>query len=408
MNRFSIHICITVAVCLSLIACSPTKHLSNPNEIQLGKLVDSTINQSLICLTKSVSEVKDTALYPTYATKDLKWQLKSSDDWTSGFYPGCLWYAYELSKQQQYKQWAIDWTKGIERQEYNTKTHDLGFRFGCSFSNGLRLFPNDKATARYKNIILTAANTMDKRFSPVIGCYTSDWDFKPLPNSVPLVIDIMMNLELLLWTSQHGGDPERFNRCLSHVATSYRDLIRSDESSFHIARYDKTTGKLLNQGQLQGDVDSSTWSRGHAWMIYGLVVMYRFTKDQQYLDRAMRVSNYFLNHLPKDRIANWDFQSPLDHRDASASAVVCSALLEMQEYLKDPIKQQHYLLEAEKILTSLCQPPYFSEGKGTNCLLLHCTQYFHRTENTDVPCSFGDYYLMESLLRFKHIQSKRK
>lgn len=408
MKWFKTYFAFPSVLCLFFIACTSTKKVVNKSEVPLDKLVDSVISKSLICLEKSVDEVKDTALYPTYGTKTLQWQLKSSDDWTSGFYPGCLWLAYELSKKQQFRQWAIDWTKGIERQKYNTKTHDLGFRFGCTFGNGSRLLPNDSATVRYKEILLTAANTMDKRFSPAIGCYTSDWDFKPLPNSVPVVIDIMMNLELLLWTVQNGGDTARFKRCLSHVATSYRDLIRRDASSFHIARYDATTGKLLNQGQLQGDVDSSTWSRGHSWMVYGLVVAYRFTKDPQYLDKAMAVADYFLQHLPKDRISNWDFQSPLDYRDASASAIVCSALLEMQGYLKDPSKQKHYLQEAEDILRSLCKPPYFSEGKSTNCLLLHCTQYYHRTPNTDVPCSFGDYYFMQSLLRYKNIKTKGK
>ena len=379
----------------------------NKKQSPLDNLANNAINISLTCLTKSVEEVKDRSLYPTYATKDLKWKLKSSDDWTSGFYPGCLWYAYELSKDIKFKSWAEEWTAGIERQKYNTKTHDLGFRFGCTYRNGFRLAPKDSATANYKEIILTAANTMDKRFLPVIGSYTSDWDVKPLTNSVPVVIDIMMNLELLLWSSQNGGDPKRTERCLTHVATSYRDLIRSDASSFHVARYDKISGKLLNQGQLQGDVDSSTWSRGQAWMIYGLVTVYRFTKDEQYLEKAMRVSDYFIRHLPKNRIANWDFQSKLEYPDASAAAAVCSALLEMQGYLKSKEKQRYYLSEAEKILTTLCQPPYFSEGKGTNCLLLHSTQYYYKTENTDVPCSFADYYFMESLVRYKALKANK-
>lgn len=379
---------------------------SNCKSNQLNGLVDNAIKKSLDCLAKSIEEVKDSSLYPTYATKDLKWKLKKSTDWTSGFYPGCLWRAYELSNEQRFKNWAISWTKGIESEKYNTKTHDLGFRFGCSFGNGYRLLKNDTLSKSYKAVLLTAANTMDKRFLPIIGLYTSDWDDKPLPNSVPVVIDIMMNLELLFWSSQNGGDPQRYERCLSHIANSYRDLIRNDGGSFHIVRYDKTTGKRLNQGQLQGDVDSSTWSRGHAWMIYGLVTAYRFTKDEQYLEKAMRVSDYFINHLPKDRVANWDFQSPLNHRDASASAIVCSALLELQGYLKDAKQQQHYRSEAEKILTSLCQAPYFSEGKGTNCLLLNSTQYFHKTDNTDVPCCFADYYFMEALVRYKALIKK--
>jgi unsaturated chondroitin disaccharide hydrolase len=159
---------------------------------------------------------------------------------------------------------------------------------------------------------------------------------------------------------------------------------------------------------LQGDVDSSTWSRGHAWMIYGLVTMYRYFQNPEYLEKAMIVTDYFINHLPKDKIANWDFQSKLDHRDASASAIVASAIFEMQGYIKDSKKKMYYLTQAENILKSLCQPPYFSEGKNTNCLLLHSTQYFYETENTDVPCTFADYYFMESLLRYKKIRLEKK
>ncbi len=391
-------------VCLSIYTNNiPAQSISIPPK-KMDSLVQHAIEKSLLCLRNSVKEVKDPALYPTYATKNLQWKLKSSDDWTSGFYPGCLWYAYAISKDKTFKTSALEWTANIERQKYNTKTHDLGFRFGCTFIKGLTLANDDTATARYKDIILTAANTMDKCFMPIIGAYTSDWDFKPLPNSVPVVIDIMMNLEMLLWTTQHGGDTNRINRCLTHVKTSFNDLVRKDNSSFHIARYDSLTGKLLNQGQLQGDVDSSTWTRGHAWMIYGLVTVYRYTKDIQYLEKAMKVTDYFLAHLPNDRVAAWDFQSSINYRDASASAIVCSALLEMQGYLKDRKQQQYYLSEAEKMLASLCQPSYFSEGINTNCLLLHSTQYYHRTENTDVPAIFADYYFMESLYRYQMLK----
>ena len=75
---------------------------SNYKSNQLNGLVDNAIKKSLDCLAKSVEEVKDSSLYPTYATKDLKWKLKKSSDWTSGFYPGCLWQAYELSNEQRF------------------------------------------------------------------------------------------------------------------------------------------------------------------------------------------------------------------------------------------------------------------------------------------------------------------
>ena len=387
-----------------LCSCSSTVKMDSAKQNDLKKLAENATLTSVKALQNAVNEVGDHTKYPTYATKDLRWKLAASDNWTSGFWPGCLWYVYELSKESELKKLAAEWTSDIEKQKYNLKTHDLGFRFGCSFGNGLRLAPEDTTAKRYKQILLEAAATMDKRYSPVIGAYTSDWDRKPLPNSAPVVIDIMMNLELLLWSSQNGGGEQLKEHCLSHVMTTYRDFIRDDGGSFHIVRYDSISGKVLNKGQLQGDVDSSTWSRGQAWMIYGLTTVYRYTKDPQYLTMAKKVTDYFLQHLPEDLVARWDFQSNLNIRDASASAIVCSALFELQGYMDDADKRYFYLNAAEKILHSLCLPPYFSNGEGTNCLLLHSTQYYHETENTDVPCIFADYYFLESLVRYKAIQ----
>jgi unsaturated chondroitin disaccharide hydrolase len=73
---------------------------------QLDKLVVHTIKQSLQCLEKSVKEVEDTLRYPNYANKQLAWKTNTSRDWTSGFYPGTLWYAYAISKEDQFKLWA--------------------------------------------------------------------------------------------------------------------------------------------------------------------------------------------------------------------------------------------------------------------------------------------------------------
>jgi unsaturated chondroitin disaccharide hydrolase len=383
-----------------------TPRTSTPEVKTLDKIVESALEKSIICLKKSVYEVGDHSKYPSYSTKELKWKLATSDDWTSGFYPGTLWYAFELSRDDSFRKWALEWTAGIENEKYNANTHDLGFRFICSFGNGLRLLPGDTATRRYKEILLTAAATADSRFSPIAGLYPSSWDANPLPNSIPAVADVMMNLELLLWASENGGDPKIKDRCITHANTTYRDFVREDYGSFHVVRYDKTTGKILNKGQLQGDTDSSTWSRGQAWMIYGFTVMYRYTKNSEYLQKAMKLADYFIGHLPEDRIANWDFQSELKLPDASASSIVTSALFELQGYIKDKAKKKHYLGEAERMLKSLCLPPFFSEGKGTNCLLLHSTQYYRSTDNTDVPSTFADYYFIESILRYKQLKAE--
>ena len=365
----------------------------------LDSLARSAIQTSLRCLERGVLAVRDSNLYPAYGTPDLRWQLKPSSDWVSGFYPGCLWYAYELSGDPRFKQWAEQWTAGIEKEKLNAETHDLGFRFMCSFGNGLRLC-TDSVSCSYRGIILTAARTLSGRYNPKIGCLSSNWDRERIPDSFPVVIDIMMNLEILFWASQHGGPVDWASIARTHALSTCRDFVRPDGGTYHIVRYNKITGAIINKGQLQGERDESTWTRGHAWMVYGLVVTYRYTKEKPFLDMAVRLANYFLKNLPEDGIAPWDFQSQNRTKDVSASCIVASALLELVNYFENDSVRTRFRKHAEMILASLCSAPNFVGGGTSNCLLTHSTQYLPINSNVDVPAIFADYYFLEALTRF--------
>ncbi len=179
----------------------PQYVFSNGN---LDSLVQNALKVSLIHLEQSVAEVSDTALFPTYGTPQLGWKLKKSDDWTSGFYPGCLWYAYEFSGDPRFERWARQWTDSVEREKSNPETHDLGFKSMCSFGNGLQL-GKGPAYRNYREIMLSAADMLAKRYDPILGCLQSNWDVVSMEKSFPVLIDIMMNLELLFWVSENGG-----------------------------------------------------------------------------------------------------------------------------------------------------------------------------------------------------------
>ncbi len=369
----------------------------------LDSLVNNAVKVSLNHLEKSIKEVGSDTLYPTYGTKDLKWQLKGSGDWTSGFYPGCLWYAYQLSNDSLFNTWTQEWTAPIEHEKYNPDTHDLGFRFMCSFGNGLR-FGNGINHKKYKDIILTAAETLAKRYNPKVGCLSSNWDMLKIKDSFPVVIDIMMNLELLFWASENGGPQYLADYAINHAATTARDFIREDGSTYHIVRYNKYTGKIINKGTLQGAGDETTWSRGQAWGIYGFVVTYRYTRNKKFLKTAERLADYFIKHLPKDHVSPWDFQSDIHYRDVSATSITASALFEMIKYIKNDSLKNYYEYQAEAMLTSLCELPYFTDRKNTNCILDHSVQYLPINSNVDVPAIFADFYFLEAIYRYKNLQ----
>ena len=369
---------------------------------KLDSLANHAVNISLMHLMNSINEVRDTTLYPTYGTKQLKWQLKKSDDWTSGFYPGCLWYAYELSIDHKFEKWASEWTSSLEGEKNNPDTHDLGFKFMCSFGNGLRLERN-RAPKNYKNILLTAAATLAKRYNPKVECLSSNWDMKKIDNSFPVIVDIMMNLDLLLWASENGGPLYYADYARNHAVQTARDFIRPDGSTYHVVRYNKDTGEIINKGTIQGAGDETTWSRGHAWITYGMVMMYRYTKDKPFLDTAIRLADYFINHLPADHVSPCDFQSDINYKDVSATCIVTSALFEMVTYLEKDSLRQHFLNAAESMLTSLCRAPYLNNDLSTNCILDHSVQFLPINSNVDVPSIFADYYFLESLVRYRKL-----
>ena len=76
---------------------------------------------------------------PRTINKDGSLAVASAGDWTSGFYPGVLWYMYELTGEVKWKEKAIKYTDLLEDQQYNGSNHDVGFRMFCSYGNALRL-----------------------------------------------------------------------------------------------------------------------------------------------------------------------------------------------------------------------------------------------------------------------------
>jgi len=325
-----------------------------------------------------------------------------SGGWVSGFVPGTLWYLYEYTRETELLNYAKAYTARIEREKHNKGTHDLGFMLYCSFGNGLRLTEN----ASYSNILSTEAESLASRFNPLIGCIQSwnaneQWQY-------PVIIDNMMNLEFLFWASKVSGNDKYKDICISHADTTMKNHFRPDYSSYHVVSYDTITGGVEKKNTHQGDADESAWARGQAWGLYGYVLMYRETKDPKYLEQAKGIAGFILNHpnMPADKIPYWDFNAPdipTAKRDASAGAVIASALIELSEYVDETLRQE-YLDIAETQLRTLSSPEYFAEkGTNGNFILKHSVGFMKANSEVDVPLTYADYYYIEALLRFRKL-----
>ncbi len=329
-----------------------------------------------------------------------------SNWWTSGFFPGTLWYLYENSHDDKLKQFAESFTSRVEDQQYTTNNHDVGFMIYCSFGNGYRITQN----SHYKSVIENAAKSLSTRFRPAVGCIRS-WDWGKW--QYPVIIDNMMNLELLFETARQTDNKRFADIAVSHANTTMTNHFRPNASCYHVVSYDTISGKALTHQTRQGYADESSWARGQAWALYGYTMCYRETHDVKYLVHAQKIATFILNnpHMPEDKIPYWDFDDPAipnTFRDASAGAIICSALIELSQY-SDKKSAKRYLKVAEQQIRALSSPAYRAAlGANANFILMHSVGSKPENSEVNVPLSYADYYYVEALVRYKKLLINRK
>jgi len=373
----------------------------------MDKVIDDALSFSVKQYSLMAESVKDMpGRLPRSIDTTGKLITSNSAWWCSGFVPGSLWYLYEYSKDEKMKEYAKEMTSRLEKEKFNKGTHDLGFMLYCSFGNGLRL-TNEES---YNEVLLTGAKSLCTRFRPNIGCIQS-WNSRK-GWQCPVIIDNMMNLEFLMWAFKKSGDSSFYKICVTHSDTTIKNHFRPDYSTYHVVSYDTITGRVEKKQTSQGYADESAWARGQVWGLYGYVVMYRETKLQRYLDQAVHIADFLINHpnMPKDMIPYWDFNAPNipdEKRDASAGAVMASALIELSQYV-EPAASAKYLGVAETELRTLASPEYMANpGENGNFILKHSVGSLPGKSEVDVPLTYADYYFIEGLLRYKEHLNKK-
>jgi unsaturated chondroitin disaccharide hydrolase len=328
-----------------------------------------------------------------------------SRDWTSGFFPGYLWLLYQATGQAKWKAAAQEYTARIEPEKTNATSHDVGFKVYDCFGPGYRLTQD----AHYREVIIEAARTLSKRFSPQVGAIRS-WDHHRAQWGYPVIIDNMLNLELLFAATRLSGDSSFYKIAVTHANTTLRNHFRPDYSSYHVVDYDSATGRVVKKNTHQGYADASAWARGQGWALYGYTMCYRETHNPAYLAQAEHVADFILHHpnLPKDLIPYWDFNDPSipnAPRDASAGAVIASGLLELSTF---STKGATYRRQASQMLDNLASSYVAKPGGSDGFLLLHSTGHKPANSEIDGPLIYADYYFMEGLLRRQSLDAGKK
>lgn len=331
------------------------------------------------------------SMEPDGSTRGVK-----STDWTSGFYPGSLLYLYRITDDEAYLEAAKKWLPFNALEQTNDRTHDMGFKVYCSIGNANEIAPNEE----WKEIIIKSAETLSTRFNENTGCIKS-WDFGGDRWQYPVIIDNMINLELLFEASKISGDNSFYDIAVSHSTKTMENHFREDNSSYHVVDYDPQTGEVLQRLTHQGFDAESIWSRGQAWGLYGFTMVYRFTKDSRFLDKAVEIADFITtqNIMPEDKIPYWDMKDldiPNSIRDASAAAVTASALLELESFKNG----KGYGNYAKSILKSLNSEAYLLAPNINGPFILdHSTGNYPEQDELDLPINYADYYFLEALYR---------
>lgn len=394
-------ICYIVCISPALAQNKPTPRL--PKEFIQSNLDDAA--RQIAVLAAAIPEDR----FPRSFDKG-EHQFSGSSWWCSGFYPGTLWYLYEGTREEKLKELAEEKLQYLEQEKDNKRTHDLGFMLFCSFGNGLRLTGD---TAKYKNILLTGAESLSSRYNTTTKSIRS-WDHKSW--HYPVIVDNMMNLEFLTQASKISGNQKYYDIAVTHAITTIKNHFRSDFSSYHVVDYDVNTGNVIAKKTHQGASDESAWARGQGWALYGYTMIYRETRDKKFLKQARNIAKYILDHpnLPEDMIPYWDFDydkiSPSSKiytnrqlRDVSAGTLFASALLELSQYTRGK-ESIRYFSAAETILLNLSKAPYKAEyGENGGYILRHSVGALPLNSEIDVPLTYADYYYVETLIRYKRL-----
>jgi len=374
--------------------------------------LDSVIAHALRFAASQLARTADTRDpkdgWPRITGADGAWEVRPATQWTSGFFPGSLWYMYALTRDSTFRDRAMRWTTGLEPMSRVTTTHDLGFVLFDSFGNGYRATQNPA----YRDVLLRGASSLATRYNPKVGAIKS-WDTQNVTDrrnvwAYPVIVDNLMNLELLYWAASHGGSPSLATMATRHALTSLRGHVRADGSTAHVVLFDTTSGARIARVTWQGDADTSAWARGQAWAIHGLTAAYRESHRAELLAGARTVANWWIAHLPPDGVPYWDFRArdiPNTERDASAAAIAASGLYELSGFVA-AAERRRYRQTADAMLRALCQH-YLAEGTPNESILLHSVGGRPLGVEIDVGISYADYYFLEAIQRRRGLQSRR-
>ncbi len=376
---------------------------------QLPTKSEITIAQVKKAMDIAVDSVKNnlpeyTDMFPACHSVDGFYPKGENVDWTTGFWTGEIWLAFEHTNSDIFKNAALKQVKSFNHRIENKidiHNHDMGFLYSLSCVSAYKLTGNELA----KKAAIEAADYLMSRYIEK-GKFIQAWGKIGAPDNRRLIIDCLLNIPLLYWATEVTGDEKYAQIGTNHIETALKNVIREDNSTYHTYFFD-ADGKPSHGATHQGYKDGSAWSRGQAWGVYGIALAYRYLPKEEYLELFEKVTDFFIENLPTNLIPYWDFtftDGSNEPWDSSAAVIAVCGMLEMAKFLPKE-KADYYTSTAKKILLAVVELCSVSDFTKANGQILMAT-YGRKSEfNTckdrglNECNTWGDYFYMEALTR---------
>lgn len=304
---------------------------------------------------------------------------------------------YSATSKQQYLDTSRHAMDMLDEALYNYEVldHDAGFIWNISSGADYRLTGDKKQRNRF----MLAANSLMSRYNKN-GGFIRAWNREGFEGYA--IIDCMMNLPLLYRASETVGDDRYKMIAISHANTTMQYHIRPDGSCNHINEYDPINGGFVRShtGQGYDGYDKSSWSRGQAWGLYGFVLSYIFTKNEEYLDVAKRIAHYFISNLAaSDWLPLSDFRAPKEPviYDSTAGACAAAGLIELAKNVND-LEQGIYIKAALNILKAM-EKSFCNWEENEDSILQMGTEEYNIGKSR--PIIYGDFFFTEAIYKLK-------
>ena len=377
------------SICVPNISCSKVHDKIRVSEFDIYTQAWDVLLQRIDWTVRHI----DTTHFPMLADNITgEWETYDNPKWTGGFWVGMLWLAYEHTNNPKYLKYAQIWNDEILGYEQENN-HDRGFVYYYSSVFGYRLV-NDE---RYRQSAFKAAQKLVDMFQS--GCGVIPQNLKDKKN---VIIDTMMNLQLLWWAYSNAEDTDSYKKLYRQVATDHsnttlKDFIREDGSTWQSVHYDAISGAVIKKHTHQGFSDSSCWSRGQSWGLYGFTKAYEVTGNEDFLKTAIKIGEYIINNLPEDGVPWYDYNDPGKYKDSSAGAIAATGFYQLSKVVQDSLSKNRYENIGRQMIISLIQgylTPFAGESSPPGILQKGCYQIFRNASSETI---WGDYYLMEAL-----------